>query len=188
MISCLYLLTVYVKNRWISTVFGFQPCYKAAKLVGKTMHIFSAAFALKKNYSSSHRRVSFCSFQPTWPPWRQLQTSRRIITCTHLNFKFSETLPSWMPCTQLRTFLGPAFRSLHSALALEAELLEPRPEPPSCLFTIEPALNTAWQIVGVKNRTGWSPSKARPANFTSSRFMNLSCKYLNNLPKVELLQ
>ena len=183
MISCLYLLTLYVKNWWISTVFGFQPCYKAAKLVGKTMHIFSAAFPFKNNYSSSHRRVSFVPFN---------QHGRRDvsfkITCTHLNYKFSETLPSWMPYTQLRTFLGPAFRSLHSALALEAELLEPRPEPPSCLFTIEPALNTAWQIVGVKNRTGRSPSKARPANFTSSRFMNLSCKYLNNLPKVELLQ
>ena len=157
MISCLYLLTVYVKNRWISTVFGFQPCYKAAKLVGKTMHIFSAAFPFKKNYSSSHRRVSFVPFNQDG----RCDVSFKI-TCTHLNYKFSETLPSWMPYTQLRTFLGPAFRSLHSALALEVELLgQNRPEPPSCLFTMEPALNTAWQIVGVKNRTGLNCWKSK---------------------------
>ena len=70
--------------------------------------IFSAAFALKKNYSSSHRRVSFCSFQPTWPPWRQLQTSSRIIH-TYIHTYIVYLVTQVTEYARLKSWCGPAY-------------------------------------------------------------------------------
>ena len=63
-------------NQKRTIILGLQRCDKAAMLDDKTI-IYFTEFAWKKS-SVPREEIQFCSCNPSWPPWCQLQTSNNI--------------------------------------------------------------------------------------------------------------
>ena len=66
----------------ISYVLGLQPCDKAAMLGVNTIEFFSEEFTWQQSLVPRGAKC-FCSWPPTWQPWRHLQTSNRAFSWRH---------------------------------------------------------------------------------------------------------